>query len=180
MRSIPKANLLLNSKTFLEVIVEQFKKANLDSIVVVVGKDADAVQEKNGHLNVSFLYNPDYKKGQLSSIKLAVQQYKTQCDNLIIHPVDHPLIASKTVAKIVEARSESSASIIIPTYKQKRGHPVLFGKEMFNQLLSAPLDVGARDVVWKNADVVKEIVTDDEGILLNINTPDLYKKFCQL
>ena len=179
MESNPKANLLFNDKTFLSIIADIFYKAGLGKIYVVVGKDAELIKKANKDLDVEFLTNKEYKKGQLSSIKVSLEHIPKTCDSIMIHLVDHPLIQKKTVKTILTARKSTNAPVIIPVFKGKRGHPVLFGSEVFDDLKSAPMDVGARSVVWKYAKNVHEIATDDQGILLNINTPELYQKWCQ-
>lgn len=179
MGSNPKANLLYNNKTFLANIVDIFSKSGLGKIYAVVGKDAELIKTTNKDLEVEFLTNKEYKKGQLSSIKVSLEHIPKTCDSIMIHLVDHPLIQRETVKAILTARKSTNAPVIIPVFKGKRGHPVLFGSEVFDDIKSAPMDVGARSVVWKYANNVHEIIVDDQGIVLNINTPELYQEWCQ-
>lgn len=178
MGSNPKANLIYKNKTFLSNIVDTFYNSGLEKVFAVVGKDADIIKEVNKDLKVEFLTNKEYKKGQLSSIKVSLEHIPQTCDSIIIHLVDHPLILTETVTAILEARNTTKAPVLIPIYEKKRGHPVLFGREVFDDLRNSPLDVGARSVVWKHAQNLKEISTHDVGIILNINTPELYQKWC--
>lgn len=179
MGSNPKANLLYKNKTFLSNIVDTFYRSGLDKVLAVVGKDAEIIKEVNRDLHVEFLTNKEYKKGQLSSIKVSLEHIPQTCESIIIHLVDHPLIQTETVSAILAARISAKAPVIIPVYEKKRGHPVLFGREVFDDLRNAPLDVGARSVVWKHASNIQEISTNDVGITLNVNTPELYQKWCQ-
>ena len=41
--------------------------------------------------------------------------------------------------------------------------------------MNAPNEVGARAVVWNRAAAVHELLTDDEHVLLNVDTPESYK-----
>jgi molybdenum cofactor cytidylyltransferase len=64
----------------------------------------------------------------------------------------------------------------LPTYKGRRGHPVIFSKTLYADLLAAPADKGARSVVWAHAGEVLEVPTDEEGVVLNLNDPDMLKR----
>lgn len=172
-----KANLLIRDKTFLTTIVEVMHGAGINQVYVVLGKDADKIKEKNPNLDVTYVINKEYEKGQLSSIQAALEVIPKTLDSLIIHLVDHPLINVSTVQTLIEARRTKKAPVIIPTYRGKRGHPVLFGSEVFKQLMEAPMDVGARAVVWNNQDILHEIENEDVGIVANINTPEDYAKW---
>jgi len=66
-------------------------------------------------------------------------------------------------------------SIVLPTYNRRRGHPVIFSSALFGDLLAAPADKGARAVVWAHAADVLEVPTDEEGVVLNINDPDMMR-----
>jgi CTP:molybdopterin cytidylyltransferase MocA len=53
---------------------------------------------------------------------------------------------------------------------------VIFSKALFGELLAAPADKGARSVVWAHATEVLEVPTDEEGVVLNLNDPDMLKR----
>jgi molybdenum cofactor cytidylyltransferase len=121
--------------------------------------------------------NPDWKQGQLSSIHAAIRSLADEkTDGVMLLLVDHPLISARIVARLVETFYSSGAAIVLPTCKGKRGHPVIFASRLYEELLAAPADVGARAVVWAHASEVKEVPTDEEGVTLNLNDPDSLRK----
>ncbi len=71
---------------------------------------------------------------------------------------------------------ETGDSIVLPTYRGKRGHPVIFARRLYTELLAAPQDQGARAVVWAHAAEVLEVPTDEEGVALNLNDPEALRK----
>ena len=179
MENSPKANLLYRNKTFLENLVVVFQDAGIDSIIVVLGAHVDEVKKNHVNLPVEFIVNTNYQEGQLSSIKESLKLISAESELMIVHLVDHPLIQSNTIMSILFKRTETNASVIIPTYENRRGHPVLFGKEVFSELQNASIHVGAREVVWNHKDDLKEVATNDRGILININSPEEYRKWCE-
>ncbi|MEK9138601.1 MAG: nucleotidyltransferase family protein [Bacteroidota bacterium] len=172
----PKALLTINSKTFIRHVVETLKAAGLDIIIVVLGADAETVEPELVGLDVTIAINENHKAGQLSSIQKGIEAaHQFSPDAVIIHPIDHPLVHPETVSAILRQFKSSSNPIILPTHKGKRGHPVLFSSSVFDDLMNAPNEVGARAVVWNRAAAVHELLTNDEQVLLNVDTPEFYK-----
>ena len=95
---------------------------------------------------------------------------------MLVHLVDHPYISSTLVDTMIERFYESNKLIVVPRCQGKRGHPVIFSRALFNELLTAPLDQGAKAVVNAHRDETLEIETDDAGIAVDIDTPELYRQ----
>jgi molybdenum cofactor cytidylyltransferase len=75
----------------------------------------------------------------------------------------------------VERFYENKKAIVLPTYNGRRGHPVIFSTALFSELLAAPAEQGARSVVWAHAADVLEVPTDEEGVVLNLNDPEMLR-----
>jgi len=174
----PKALLPIDGQTFIERIVGALKQGGIERIVVVLGFNADALRQQISHLPVEILVNPDHKLGQLSSLQVAVRhlQAAKDCDGMMVHLVDHPYIDSKLVNIMLRRFDESKFSIVVPRHQGKRGHPVIFSRALFDELLGAPLDQGAKAVVNAHRQDTLEIDTEDVGITLDIDTPELYRQ----
>jgi len=173
-----KALLPIAGQTFIERIVGALKDGGIERIVVVLGFDADELRRQVAHLPVEVLVNPNYQLGQLSSLQVAVRHLQSarDCDGMMVHLVDHPYIAPKLVQLMLQRFDGSQYCIIVPRHRGKRGHPVIFARSLFDELLSAPLDQGAKAVVNAHRQRTLEIDTDDVGITLDIDTPDLYRQ----
>ena len=174
----PKALLPIDGQTFIERIVGALKRGGIERIVVVLGFNADALRQQISHLPVEILVNPDHKLGQLSSLQIAVRhlQAAPDCDGVMLHLVDHPYIEPKLVRLMLQRFEESKCSIVVPRHQSKRGHPVIFSRALFDELLGAPLDQGAKAVVNAHRQDTLEIETEDVGITLDIDTPELYRQ----
>jgi len=174
----PKALLPIDGQTFIEKIVGALTRTRVGKIVVVLGHDAETLKRRLEHLAVAFLVNADYKSGQLSSLQTAVRRLQSdrECDGMLVHLVDHPYISSTLVDMMIERFYESNKLIVVPRCQGKRGHPVIFSRALFAELLNAPLDQGAKAVVNAHGDETLEIETDDPGIAVDIDTPELYRQ----
>jgi molybdenum cofactor cytidylyltransferase len=174
----PKALLPIDGQTFIEKIVKALREAGLQNIIVILGHDAEAMRQKITHLPVTILVNPEYRKGQLSSLRVAIRHLlaNDRCSGLLVHLVDHPYIDAALVNLLIEGLEDSGKLIAVPRFHGKRGHPVIFARSLFNELLNAPEDQGAKAVVNAHRDETLEIETEDKGITLDIDTPELYRQ----
>ena len=174
----PKALLPVDGETFIEKIVGALARTRVGKIIVVLGHDAETLKRRLEHLAVAFLVNADYKSGQLSSLQTAVRRLQSdqECEGMLVHLVDHPYISSTLVDMMIERFYASNKLIVVPRCQGKRGHPVIFSRALFAELLSAPLDQGAKAIVNAHRDETLEIETDDAGIAVDIDTPELYRQ----
>ena len=72
---------------------------------------------------------------------------------------------------------ETKKLIVIPRCGGRRGHPVIFSSRLFPELLSAPLEKGAKVVVHAHRDETLEIETDFAGVTIDIDTPEEYRQY---
>lgn len=174
----PKALLPIDGQTFIERIVAALQESGIDRIVVVLGFNAEEMRRKIERLPVEIIVNPDYKQGQLSSLQTAIRHIEKTpgCDGMLVHLVDHPYIDAKLVRVMLQRFAESAPPIVMPMHRGKRGHPVIFSRQLFQELLAAPMDQGAKAVVNAHRAQTLEIDTDNVGITLDIDTPELYRQ----
>jgi molybdenum cofactor cytidylyltransferase len=174
----PKALLPIGGQKFIERIVGVLAQSRAGRIIVVLGHHADEMRRQIEHLPIDIVVNPDYKSGQLSSLQAAIRhiQNDDRCDGMLVHLVDHPFIDAVLVDAMIERFYETKKLIVVPRHKEKRGHPVIFSRDLFEELLSAPADQGAKAVVNAHRKETLEIEWQDEGITLDIDTPELYRQ----
>lgn len=173
----PKALLPYREGTFLEHLIEVTRHPRVGVTRVVLGAGAEVI-EKAAKLDPSVVVlNLDWQKGQLSSICAGLRSLVgIDADGMVLCPVDHPLVSARLVSELIERFYEDRNAIVLPTYKGRRGHPAIFSNSLFGELLAAPADKGARAVVWAHAGDILEVPTDEEGIVLNLNDPDMLKR----
>jgi len=168
----PKALLPYRGGTFLEHLLKVTNHSRIGWRRVVVGADAQAIVEGVKLPADEVVINENWEAGQLSSIQSGLRSLPARTDGMLLCLIDHPLISSELVGELVERFYESGKSIVLPVYKGRRGHPVIFASRLYEELLSAPLETGARAVVWAHREDVCEMETSEEGCILNLNDPD--------
>lgn len=174
---LPKALLKIGEKTFLQYIVDVLNSARVLDVVVVLGADAEEIQNSLGWFNGKVVVNEEWQKGQLSSLLVGLHALERKdLHGVLICPVDRPLVSQAVIVGMLQKFWTKHKPIIVPTYNGQRGHPVLISKDLFVELEQAPMDVGARAVLWNHPHDILEFPTDDEGVILNIDTPEIYQE----
>jgi molybdenum cofactor cytidylyltransferase len=176
----PKALLPIDGVRFIDKIVTTLKTTHVGRIVVVLGHNITELRQKISDLPVDLVINPDYKRGQLTSLLAAIRSIEAgnnaeRVDGILVHLVDHPYIDANLVNLMIDRFYESKKLIVVPRYQNRRGHPVIFSRALFAELLAAPLDRGAKAVVHAHRDDTLEIDTNDQGAIIDIDTPEEYR-----
>lgn len=168
----PKALLPIQGTTFLGHLIETLR-GQVDPLVVVLGAEAERIRAAVAIPgDVAVVVNENYAQGQLSSLKRALR--RRDSDAALVALVDHPCIGPELVALLVRTYYEKRPPLLIPTYHGRRGHPMIFGGELFGELMEAPLDQGARVVVRRHSAL--ELEVEEAGILHDLDDPETYTK----
>ncbi len=172
-----KALMEWKGQTFLYRVVNSLRPVNLDSLVVILGFEHERVFQNHRMLDdVTFLVNDHPEDGMISSLRCALKKNGKRWRAIMMTLVDHPAISTDTYRRVKCAADEHPDSVIIPSYKGRRGHPVVFPACLFDELLHPDLPRGARTVLSRHQNMVIEIPVDDCGIVLDIDTlDDLHK-----
>jgi molybdenum cofactor cytidylyltransferase len=160
--------------TFLEQVVSVLRRSEVDRVTVVLGSQAPTIRASTDLSGVEIIINEDYRRGQLSSLVAGLQSLPLEAEAILLCLVDSPFITVRSVDGVVGAFRVSGKPIAIPVFEGRRGHPALFARPMFDELLNAPAEKGARHVVHSNEDKVFEVDLPDPGILARIDTPEDY------
>jgi len=173
----PKALLPYREGTFLEHLMDVTRDPRIGVTRVVLGAGAEVIREM-ARLDPSVVVlNEEWGQGQLSSIRAGLRSLEgVSVDGIVLCPVDHPLVSEHLVSELIDRFYASGKDIVLPTSNGRRGHPVIFSRALFAELIAAPDEKGARAVVWDHAAEVLEMPTEEEGVILNLNDPDMLKR----
>jgi len=173
-----KPFLLYNNKSFLQIAVDNVQSIRLDPIVVVTN-DLFFNDIKQLIFPAKILLNLHPEQGMLSSIRIGLKGITDSCSGFFLCPIDYPMVLKETYHKLLLAHQSNPDQIIKPAFKNQSGHPIVFPKNLIQYLQQAPSNQGARYVIRQNAHLTKIIRVEDPGILININTPQLYHQYCK-
>ena len=168
----PKPLLRIGNDTFLRRTLQSMLEVARD-VVVVTGAYQQPVSDEVPHgPRLRIVHNADFERGQLSSLKCAIGATSADVDGVLVHLADHPLVQGATFRALAEKYEVTRAPILIARHRGHRGHPALFAKGVFSELLAAPDSEGARFVVNAQPARVVYVDVEDPGVTLDLDTPE--------
>lgn len=172
----PKAFLPFRGGTFLSAIAATLGQ-RCSPVIAVFGFDAERCIQSVDSMEIAgpgieAIENRDYPLGMLTSLQAGLRVVPEEADAVFFTLVDHPAISLPTV----DALLRSEAKIAIPQIEDRRGHPVLVRREMFEEFLREPAASKVRDVIDRHAAEIEYIQVADPGIADDIDDPALYEK----
>lgn len=170
--SSPKALLPYQGRPFLEHLLEITAHREIGVRRVVLGAHAEPIAKAVDLKADEIVINHEWEKGQLSSIQAALRSLPPGTDGMVLCLIDHPLISGALVQDLIEQFYKARKPIVLPAYEGRRGHPVIFSASLYDELFRAPLETGARAVVWAHSAEIEEFQTNEEGCVLNLNDPE--------
>lgn len=168
-----------DGRPFVTRIVQTLREAGIVDLVVVTGRDHDALVEvlSRDPSPPSIARNPQPSRGQLSSLLIGMDAVvRPDTDAILVTLVDVPMVAVSTVTRVVTAWQRARAPIVRPAIGDRHGHPVIFDRVLFGSLRGAPLDAGAKSVVRAHEHDLINVPVDDEGCLRDLDTPEDYRR----
>ena len=176
---MPKALLATpDGRAFVSRIADELLAAGITEIVIVTGRHHEAIAAavgRNGHAHIRLVRNPDPDRGQLSSVWVGMDAAITEAsEGLMMTLVDVPLVAATVVRQVIDTWESTRAPIVRPAIGPRHGHPVIFDRAVFEELRSAPLEVGAKAVVRAHAAGIVDVEVTDDGCLIDVDTPAQY------
>ncbi len=178
----PKLLLPWGGTTVLGQVVATFAAAGVDEILVITGGNRPLVEELvvelAGRFPVRAVYNPAYAQGgMVSSIQTGIQEL-TQIpglDGALIALGDQPQVRMETIEQIRAAYLESGKPLVVPSFRNRRGHPWLATRPLWEEIMALPGSVTPRQFLSAHAGEI-EYVEADATILQDLDTPDEYAR----
>ncbi|MEJ0025728.1 MAG: molybdopterin-binding/glycosyltransferase family 2 protein [Rhizomicrobium sp.] len=163
----------VDGKPLIRHAVEAALSSAAASVVVVTGNAGDEVREALSPLAPLFVDNPDFSKGLSASLKCGLRALPDDCDGAIILLGDMPCTSAALIDKLIASFDPSEdRAICVATRHGKRGNPVLWARRFFPEMLALEGDVGARQLIGQNAELVCEVEAGDDAPLTDIDTPE--------
>jgi molybdenum cofactor cytidylyltransferase len=169
-----KLLLLWGEQCVVQVVVERVCEVGFGEVVVVTGHQREEVEKVLGGYSVRLVHNPGFAEGMAFSIKVGVEVAEGGKGYLFALG-DMPKVRKGTMESVAKAL-DGEETISVPVMDGRRGNPVAIGAAHREELLGLEGDRGARSILQRHADRVVEVTVDDEGIFVDMDTREAYRK----
>lgn len=141
-------------------------------VIVVVGHDATGVREAVAGRGVIIVENRDYRRGLSTSIRAGLAVLPVDTGRAIFLLADMPDVRAAHIDRLIAAAANGGDdAICVPTWRGRRGNPVLWARRYFAELASLDGDVGGRLLLDRYAASVLSVAMDDEAVLIDLDEP---------
>lgn len=170
------------NSTILATIVATLSNAGIKDIIIVIRPGHDNLLESIFKLSIDFpirpIFNDSFKpEDMLSSIQYGLKAIKPSFTAALIVLGDQPQLMEKTIHQIIRAHQQTNASIVIPSFLKRRGHPWLISKALSTQFCLLKYPQTPRDFLNKFDGEITYVTIDNDSILKDIDTPEDYQEF---
>jgi molybdenum cofactor cytidylyltransferase len=179
----PKALLDFDGRSAVALAAEACVRGGAREVVIVLGAGAEEVEK---HLRktprdaptltpVRTVRNEGYAAGQTSSVKAGLAAVAGPRLAVLVLPVDHPLVEGEDVAALAKAcrrDPEGAQRVFVVTHRRRRGHPVLFGRNLRRPILALGDDEPLHKLVRAVPGRVVEVPVRNPFVLLDADTAE--------
>jgi len=146
-------------------------------VVVVTGKWDTEIRQQVNELPVRIVHNSHFAEGEMiSSVQTGLRELSPQIGAALILLGDQPDLESAVITKVLTAYTKTLSPIVAPVYQGRRGHPVLFDRSLWSELLALQADAAPRDILRAHASEICEVKVDTGTIFQDIDTPQDYNQ----
>ncbi len=175
---VNKLLLKVAGRTILDRLLDALEASVVGEIVVVLGHDPESIRPVAEAHRVRTVMNPDYERGMTSSFQVGLRWVSADAAFLVLGDqlgLDQGLL--DRMAGVME--SDPSALIVSPVHEEKRGHPVLFRKQLFGEIMGLGERETVRDVVTRHEDAHRTVEGGPWSVL-DIDTPEDFERAVRL
>ncbi|MDP6565806.1 MAG: molybdopterin-binding/glycosyltransferase family 2 protein [Alphaproteobacteria bacterium] len=163
----------IDGKAMLARVVEAVLASQAGPVLAVTGHQADQVKAVLAPYDIPMVDNPAFAEGLSTSMQAGLAALPEDADGAVVLLGDMPRIGAHHIDRLIAAFNPvEGQAICVPTHGGKRGNPVLFARRYFAEMQEVAGDVGAKHLIGLHEDQVAEVAMDDDGIFLDIDTPD--------
>jgi len=161
-----------DGRLLVERAVATLRAAGCGPILVVLGAEAARVRSEAQLGDASLVDNPGWKTGMGSSLRVGLGALaETDAEGAVVLLVDTPNIGPEAASRVMDA-FDGTGALLAATYKGRRGHPVLLGRDHWGGVtVLATADVGARAYLVAHAEQVRGVPCEDVADDTDIDLP---------
>lgn len=167
----PKPLMRLRDRPLLGLTLEALAQARTSRVVVVLGHEADRVKEAVPFGGASVVVNAEYAQGLSTSVRAGIRAAGPASAYLFVLG-DEPFVLPATYEALLRAWRPNGPRLVIPTYRGRRGNPVLVDGSLASEMEALTGDVGVRALFSRHATDTLALKVDDPAILVDLDRPD--------
>ncbi|MEU1981589.1 nucleotidyltransferase family protein [Nocardia sp. NPDC019395] len=156
----PKAEVLFEGERLVDRAVRLLRDGGCERVLVVSGAVGLQVD------GAVVVHNHEWAGGMGSSLTTGLRAVRENA--AVVVPVDMPWLGPESVRRLLDC----GGRVAVAAYGDRSGHPVLIGSEYFAAVAATAVgDIGAREFLAANPELVQYVPCEDTGSPDDVDTP---------
>jgi molybdenum cofactor cytidylyltransferase len=173
----PKMILPWGSTTVIGRVVSVLAEAGVPETVVVTGGARQEVEAALENTGVRLVHNPDFVEGEMTrSLQIGLESLGEGVEAALVVLGDQPQIEAVVVRRILQEHLDSGASLVVPSFRMRRGHPWLITRSLWAKVLALQPPQTLRDFLQAQAGRIHYCEVTSPSVLMDLDTPDDYER----
>jgi len=146
----------------LQHVLDALAAAGVGEVIVVLGRDADAVEAAITWRDERRVVNPEPGRGLSSSLQLGFQAIGPDAGSILVALGDQPLVSAAVIQALMETPADDARPIVVPVYPGDGGrNPVLLRPAAYPLVAEATGDRGLGPVLVAHPELLTEVAVRD-------------------
>ena len=174
-RAAPLHKLLVavRGKPMIARTVDNVLASRARPVLVVLGHEAEAVAGAIAGRPVAQVIAADHAEGLAASLRAGLAAVPAQARGVIVCLGDMPFVTGRMIDRLIAAFDPGEGrAIVIPSFRGKRGNPVLWDRRFLPEMMSLSGDAGARALLDRHLAETVEVEIESDAVLRDFDTPE--------
>ena len=183
MKGENKLTKEIDGVPLIKYAVKNILGSSVDELIIVVGHEKEIIEKIiEDSKKIKIIYNKNFASGVASSIKIGLKNISKKSESFFICLGNMPDVNQNIYNKLIKSKNsynkklnlKHKKEIIIPTFENQYGNPMLFSKFMKEKIMKIKGDNDTKEVIQQNKDKILNIPFAQDGILLNFDTEESF------
>jgi xanthine dehydrogenase accessory factor len=153
----PKQLLPLEGRSLLRRAAKAALESRCDPVAVVVGAAAERMRAELADLPVRIVQNDRWSDGLSTSVQAGLEALENEVEALVFVPCDQPALDAVMLNRLITAHEKSGRSIVVSSYGEAWGAPMLVARRFWPELKTLRGDRGAQPVAYRHTAEVESV-----------------------
>lgn len=176
----PKALAPWENTTVLNHIIKVIQSTGIAEIIVVTGGDHEKVESSIDKGVVKIVFNSEFENGSMVvSLQKGLKFISSSAPAIMIFLGDQPRISSKTISLLRQEFLSSKKSIVVPVFRNHKGHPWILGRKYWKEIASLTEKDTLQHFLNHHENELQNVIIESGEILDDFDTKEDFLKLIQ-
>lgn len=164
----------IDGETMVRRVARALCACKADRLVVVLGHEDEPVAASLSGLPLESVVNPNYRDGQVTSVRVGVEAVSNDADGFMMCLADQPHLKPADYDALIDAFADQPDRIVVPYLAGKRGNPVILPISLRDDILAGEANVGCRKFIDTHPDMVHRLDVSNPHYRNDFDTPQAF------